>query len=51
MPLLAVGDMLAVCERLPILSELSAVVYPVLEREPGNMILLYVELDLKLPDP
>ena len=49
--MLTVGDMLAVCERLPVLSELSAVVYPVLEREPGNMILLYVELDLKLPDP
>ncbi len=51
MPLLAVGDMLAVGERFPIFSELSAVVYTVLEREPGNMILLYVELDLKLPYP
>ena len=38
-------DMLSVFEIL------AAVVYPVLEREPGNMILLYVELDLKLPDP
>lgn len=51
MPLLAVGDMLAVCERLPILSELSAVIDTVLEREPGNMILLDMELDLKFPYP
>jgi len=43
--------MLAVGERLPILSELSAVVYTVLEREPGNMTFFNVELDLKLPDP
>ena len=50
-PLPAVGDMLAVCERFPILSELSAVVDTVLEREPGNMILLDMELDLKLPYP
>lgn len=51
MPLLAVCDMLAVGERLPVLSELSAVVYTVLEREPGDMILLDMELDLKLADP
>ncbi len=51
MPLEAVGYVLAVCERLSVLSELSAVVYAVLEREPGNMIILYVELDLKLPYP
>lgn len=51
MPLLAVGDVLAVGERLPILSELSAVVYTVLECEPGNMILFDMELDLKLPYP
>ena len=51
MPLLAVGDMLSVRERLSILSELSAVVDTVLEREPWNMILLDMELDLKLPYP
>ena len=43
--------MLAVGERLPVLSELSAVVDTVLEREPRNMILLDMELNLKFPYP
>ena len=49
--MLTVRYMLAVGERLPILSELAAVVDTVLEREPGDMILLDMELDLKLPYP
>ena len=44
-PFVAMLDMLAV------LHILAAVIQSVLEGEPGNMILLYVELDLKLPDP
>lgn len=38
-------DMLSVFEIL------AAVVYPVLEREPGDMSLLELELDLHLTDP
>ena len=45
MPLFAVLYVLSVFEIL------SAVIEAVLEREPGNMIVLYVELNLKLPDP
>ena len=45
MPLFAVLYVLSVFEIL------SAVIEAVLEREPGNMILLDMELDLKLPYP
>ncbi len=44
-PLLAVLDMLSVFEIL------AAVVEAVLERKPGDMPLLELELDLHLPDP
>ncbi len=44
-PLEAVFDMLSVLEIL------AAVVEAVLEREPGDMSLLELELDLHLPDP
>ena len=43
--------MFTVFDVLPILEILAAVVYPVLEREPGDMILFKLELDLHLTDP
>ena len=41
----------AVLDMLPVLEILAAVVEAVLEREPGDMSLLELELDLHLPDP
>ena len=43
--------MFTVFDVLPILEILAAVVYPVLECEPGDMILFKLELDLHFTDP
>ena len=43
--------MFAMLYVLSVFEILAAVIEAVLECEPGNMIVLYVELNLKLPDP
>ena len=51
MPLLAMLDMLAVGKRSSGAVSLSAIIDAVLECEPGDVVLLKLQLDLKLPYP